>query len=430
MTWIRRQLRRPPITLIAVVATGIFPGASAFWMRFIWKNGLVGPRAVFEGSSGLVLYLLTGETPLLSDTFKFPEGATQCQLMQDLTVDNHGPADPIPGMIGIVDSPRVGLKVEYLLFFEDEVCGTRPAMFLKLRASRENQSPTGNYYFVNILDHAVPAVKSWKQADPDDPIDRGVIETWDPSAQRNRERTHPSRLFVNIAEQGGFMRWKHLISDEKLGPSTVLKNDSQIEGSLGAHLMQPFAVWLKKEEEYEKQQSELNTDFGSEDFNFIPTNDFTLGSQRIGAYMIQEEYRRLGLPVPQIKAQTGQAPESRQRPDQPASTDSQTITQNAQTVVLPEQEVPQQANLPNQEYPNANDYVASLTGYSGFDPLNPQRSEYLSQIPSSFQQPTYDYDPFRLQQNPNTNNNPSRQQQLGGGRGYPQDGHHPNRPPT
>ncbi|KAK6342444.1 hypothetical protein TWF718_007845 [Orbilia javanica] len=294
------------IALAAYLAVAILPNTcNAFWMRFIWKNDLIGPNAIYDGTSALILYTLAGEAPILSPTLKFPEGATECRLVQELSPKESGPSEPLPGIIGIMDSSRAGRKVEYLSFFEDEVCGTNPTLFIRLEPSKDNRGTSGNFYFVNLLNHGVLPVKSWKQADPDDLIDRRIIETWGRPRQ-DPSQMNPSRVTINIPDPdlAGTMRWRYAVVDEKIQPSTLLKSDDQIGQQLGTQLVQRFAQWLGDEEKYRKKQEDLNLDFGSEDFNFVPGE--ALGSQRVAAYMVQEEYKRLGLPVPSIRPQQDQ----------------------------------------------------------------------------------------------------------------------------
>ncbi|KAF3209732.1 hypothetical protein TWF192_007739 [Orbilia oligospora] len=336
------------VALIAYLAIITLPSAcSAFWMRFIWKNGLTDPDGIADASFSITQYTQTGEQPQsLSDTLKFPQGAMQCQLMQELAPHEHGPQDPVPGIIGVLDSPRAGLQVQYLFFFEDEVCGMTPSMFLRLEPSKDNKGTTGNYYSINLLNDAVPVFKSWKQADDDDPIDRKIIEAWSRPVRADRS-TPPSRAYINIAERdmGSNLRWKHVINDEKALPTTLLRDDKQIETLLGYRLIQALGTWLQNEQKYRKEQEELDIDFGSEGFNFVPMNRFTLSAQRVAAYMVQEEYERLGLPVPRIKTQPddGLNRGIRRQPDLQT-----TVNSNSQPTIIEENEADSDtlANIP------------------------------------------------------------------------------------
>ncbi|KAK6503762.1 hypothetical protein TWF481_008768 [Arthrobotrys musiformis] len=402
-----RQGLPKQIGLIAYLAITIltFPNASsAFWLRFIWKNGLIGPDATYEASSGLILYLLTGTAPLLSDTFKFPQGAVQCQTMQDLAPRDYDPPDPIPGMIGILDSsPRTGRKVEYLFFFDDEVCGTAPSMTIRLEPSERNRGTSGNFYFINLLDHAVPPVKSWKQADPDDPIDQRVIRAFGRSEQTNQ--VHPSRLVVNMMDptMAGSMRWRYVMRDERVEPGILLRDDAEIETTLGSNLIQPLGAWVKREEAYRKQQEGLNVDFGSEDFNFVPTEDFTLSSQRVAAYMVQEEHERLGLPVPRIRRQREQ--ETRRRPSQ--QTVEQTTGVDTQAHRQEEPNTNQPANVPMNTNEQPSGAGQSNVNWPGWAPSD-YPVDRVSELAGINPQPVYD--PYAFQQyNPS---NPYGSQQM------------------
>ncbi|KAK6515822.1 hypothetical protein TWF281_004414 [Arthrobotrys megalospora] len=289
----RPRVQALPIALIASLAIGILPSVGAFWLRFLWKNELSGPNGVHEGNAGLTLYLLTGNAPLLSKTHKFPVGTPECQLMQDFVPN--GPQDPVPGMISILNAPRAGRKVDYLFFFEDEVCGTTPALFIKLEPPRGEESTSGNSYVINLLDNAIPAMKSWKQGDLDDPIDRGIVGRWDKPEQRDPE--HPSIVSVNmhIPSQESGRRLEGVVRGAKIEPSTFSsQTDVRIESFMGAQLMVLFGHWLKNEELFRKQQEQLDIDFGSEGFNFIPNDDFSLGADEVADHMVREESRRVG----------------------------------------------------------------------------------------------------------------------------------------
>ncbi|KAK6355508.1 hypothetical protein TWF696_004607 [Orbilia brochopaga] len=276
---------RPPNWPNIVIASFTIVTVDAFWMRILWKNGENG-QAVIDN--------FNDENPdpyKVSPTGRYPDGAYECSSLQSLT-GLAGPEDPVPGIISVINSPRLGVYVHYLLFYENANCSNGPTMVLKFMLPASMANPSGDAFIFDFMERTLPPFRSWKQANPHNKMDKVIVRAFDSTLDSTSWPDHQSLMMLYIPDQGGIMRWRSIVDVTPAQPEYILTaSDETIEASLARSLKNAYSDWWTREQAYQAEQAALNTDFASEEFNFV-VQPFPMVGEKISSLMVGFEFIR------------------------------------------------------------------------------------------------------------------------------------------
>ncbi|KAF3928762.1 hypothetical protein ABW21_db0201323 [Orbilia brochopaga] len=272
------------LSIASLIALSLRP-VNSFWMRILWKNGANG-QAVLDDFNDEI-----PDPSKFSLTGRYSDGAYECSSLQSLT-EFGGPEDPAPGIISVINSPRLGVYVHYLFFYENDDCGISPTMILKFLPPLSKVTPDGDTFVFDLMDRGLPPFRSWKQANPRNKLDKALVQAFDAESSNIVRSSNPSCMLLYIPDQGGVMRWRSIVNIEPAQPQNFLAtSDSTVEKSLARSLQTAYAKWWTKEQAYQAKQANLNTDLGSKDFNFI-AQPLPMAREKVASYMMGYELVR------------------------------------------------------------------------------------------------------------------------------------------
>ncbi|EPS38486.1 hypothetical protein H072_7768 [Dactylellina haptotyla CBS 200.50] len=255
-------------TLTAVLTASLLPSADAFWIRYLWKNPPNGEEVYTHFDQFIP------DARKVSDALQYRTNTPECGSLTALgvTTNGKGPTDPSPGIITIINSPELGIDLDYIFYYEDENCQGDPTLMLQLKVPKE-KSDGGYIYVFDFMDQWFPELKAWRRPTLNNLKDRNIMSLFKPSPAGwdNPDVEDAGIVIVDLPEQGGMRRWKSTVSVMGIPLKSIQgAPKDKIAKFMARALRGAYGDWLEREKAYITEQENLNTDFGSEGFNFIP----------------------------------------------------------------------------------------------------------------------------------------------------------------
>ncbi|KAF3917546.1 hypothetical protein AA313_de0201662 [Arthrobotrys entomopaga] len=383
--------------LATALTVGVLPGTNAFWMKILWKNGENGQSVIDNDFANL-----NHPNPAkISRTLTYPKGAYKCGLVSELAIPG-GPTDPIPGIITIANSKPLGTDADYILFWDNDSCDKAPAAMLRPLVPADKQSEGGHVWFFDLMDRGFPQFKRWRQLDPQNAVDKKIANWLENTDKQSAFPNSSGYFWMTVPSQGGNMRWGSIVRVIPIPPQAMKNADPyKVSRTLTRGLKESYEGWWAKESVYLQEQANLNTDFGSPDFNFVPKHYIT--GDKVPSYMADlattrwmeryQLYKAKQKAMLEANNQLQSAPKQQQAPNTQGPTSDMPKSSNPQQgnsgIVM--KKIQKEVNVDNGDVPNklnnAGPHAGPISGPKPESSGNnnpPGSGYYQSYVPSNY----------------------------------------------